>query len=428
MISSICFLCCSGFSEPAGINLNLPMFSSFAGKHIVIGVTGSIAAFKVAGWVSALAKEEALVDVIMTAAAQKFVAPLTFASLSGRRVFDDMFAAEQEGTMSHIGLAREADCLLVAPATAQTIARLAHGLADDLLTTTILAAQVPVLVCPAMNVKMYEHPATVKNLNILKGYGYRVIEPDSGLMACGEEGPGRLPEWEKVSQFVLREILDNDLAGQSILVTAGPTREAYDPARFLSNRSSGKMGYAIAGAAFRRGAEVTLISGPTALEPPPGVTCIPVTTALQMYEAVMGNYQKASVIVKAAAVADFRCSEQHREKIKKDSSALMMELEANPDILKELGTICDHERQLLVGFAAESSNIEQEGQKKLKNKNLALIAVNDISSDASGFAVDTNQITLIDKNRTVILPHTSKSRTADLIWNHIVDHKLLKGN
>lgn len=402
------------------------MPNSFAGKRIVFGVTGSIAAFKVAGWVSALAKEEALVDVVMTEAAAKFVAPLTFASLSGRPVFEDMFSAEQEGGISHIGLSREADCILIAPATAKTIAHLAYGLADDLLTTTVLAARIPVIICPAMNVQMYEHPATFNNLKILRKFGYHIIEPDSGLMACGEEGSGRLPEWEQVAEYVLRQILSQDLAGQKVLVTAGPTREPYDPVRFISNRSSGKMGFALARTAFRRGAEVTLISGPTAQQPPAGVECVNITTALEMHQAVMERYEDKSIIIKAAAVSDFRCATQSDEKIKKNRSSLVMELEQNPDILKELGRICDHNRQLLIGFAAESSNIEEEGRKKLLDKELDLIAVNDISSASAGFEVDNNQITLIDSFQVVKLLHTSKLQTADLIWDHVVSNEMLK--
>ena len=402
------------------------MTSSFAGKRIVVGVTGSIAAFKVVGWVSTLAKEEALIDVVMTDAAKQFIAPLTFSALTGRAVYGDMFEAERSGAISHIGLAREADCILVAPATAHTIARLAYGLADDLLSTTVLAARVPVIVCPAMNVKMFEHPATQKHIESLKSFGYQVIEPDSGIMACGEEGAGRLPEWDQVAEWMLRTISPSDLSGQSVLVTAGPTRESYDPARFISNRSSGKMGYALARTAFRRGASVTLISGPTALQAPAGVELINVTTALDMYHAVMDSYEQASIIVKAAAVSDFRCTRQHRRKIKKDQSKLSMELVQNPDILKELGNRCDHDRQLLIGFAAESENIEQEGKKKLIGKNLDLIAVNDISSNTGGFEVDTNQITLIDADRSVRLIHASKEKTADLIWDHVIKNNMLK--
>ena len=290
----------------------------------------------------------------------------------------------------------------------------------------MLAARIPVIICPAMNVQMYEHPATVKNLQILKEFGYRVIEPDSGLMACGEEGSGRLPEWEQVAEYVLREILTKDLAGQNLLVTAGPTREPYDPVRFISNRSSGKMGYALARTAFRRGAEVTLISGPTTQQPPAGVEFVKVTTALEMHQAVMEHYQDKSVIIKAAAVSDFRCATQSDEKIKKEHSPLVMELEQNPDILKELGRLCDHDRQLLIGFAAESSNIEEGGRKKLLNKRLDLIAVNDISSSNAGFEVDNNKITLIDSSQMVKLLHTSKLQTADLIWDHVVSNEMLK--
>ncbi len=402
------------------------MSISFAGKRIVVGVTGSIAAFKVAGWVSALAKDDALVDVVLTPAAARFVSELTFTSLSGRPVYTDMFAAELEGSISHIGLARAADCILIAPATAQTIARLAHGLADDLLSTTVLAADVPIIVCPAMNAHMYKHPATAQNIAKLKSYGYLVIDPDSGMMACGEEGSGRLPEWERVADYVLRQTTAHDLAGRTVLVTAGPTREPYDPVRFISNRSSGKMGYALARTAFMRGADVTLISGPTSLAPPPGVTHIAVSTAQEMYDAVMDLYRDKSIIVKAAAVSDFRCSEQSAEKVKKDRSALVIKLEPNPDILKQLGAVRDPERQLLIGFAAESSDIEAEGRKKFISKKLDLIAVNDITAEHAGFEVDMNQVTLIDSSRTVKLLHTSKMKTADLIWDHVVDNNMLK--
>ncbi len=402
------------------------MSISCAGKRIVVGVTGSIAAFKVAGWVSALAKDEALVDVVLSESAAKFVSALTFTSLSGRPVYTDMFAAELEGTISHIGLARSADCILIAPATAQTIARLAHGLADDLLSTTVLAADVPVIVCPAMNAHMYNHPATTRNIETLKSYGYLVIDPDSGLMACGEEGSGRLPEWEQVADYVLRQTTEPDLAGQKVLVTAGPTREPYDPARFISNRSSGKMGYALARTAFIRGGDVTLISGPTSLTPPPGIEFISIATAREMYDAVMAHYQDKSIIVKAAAVADFRCAEQSEEKIKKDRSPALIHLEQNPDILKRLGAVRDPEKQLLIGFAAESSDIEEEGRKKFLSKKLDLIGVNDITAEHAGFEVDTNQVTLIDANRTVKLLHTSKMKTADLIWDHVVDNNMLR--
>ena len=391
-----------------------------------MGITGSIAAFKVAGWVSKLAQEEAEVDVVLTESAKKFVTSLTFSSLSGRRVFSDMFSAEEEGTISHISLGREADCILVAPATAQTIARLAHGFGDDLLSTTILAADIPVIICPAMNVKMFEHPATQKNIEILKTLGYEVIEPECGNMACGDYGKGRLPEWNQVSEYLLKELSQGDLNGQNVLVTAGPTRESYDPARYISNRSSGKMGFAIARTAFRRGAQVTLVTGPTSLDWPPGVRVVPIVTAQQMYDTVMGEFSDASVIIKAAAVSDFRSAEQHLEKVKKGEASRTIKLVSNPDILEELGTRCDPKKQLLVGFAAESSDFEERGRKKLERKNLALIAVNNIGSEQTGFEVDTNQLVLIDRNGVTKLPHTSKIRAADMLWDYIVENNLLK--
>ena len=402
------------------------MHTSFAGKRIIVGVTGSIAAFKVAGWVSTLAQEEAEVDVVMTESAKRFVTSLTFSSLSGRRVLANMFSAEEEGTISHIGLSREADCIIVAPATAQTIARLAYGFADDLLTTTILAAEIPVIICPAMNVKMFEHPATQRNIEIVKALGYKVIEPECGNMACGDYGKGRLPEWNLVSEYLLKELSDGDLKGQNVLVTAGPTRESYDPARFISNRSSGKMGFAIARAAFRRGAEVTLVTGPTSLDWPAGVRVIPVVSAQQMYDTVMGEFSNASVIIKAAAVSDFRSAEHHSEKIKKGNATLTIKLVPNPDILQTLGARCDPKKQLLVGFAAESSDLEEQGRKKLESKNLALIAVNNIASAQSGFEVDSNQLVLIDHNGVTELPHTSKIKAADMLWDYIVKNNLLK--
>jgi phosphopantothenoylcysteine decarboxylase/phosphopantothenate--cysteine ligase len=402
------------------------MHTSFAGKKIVVAISGSISAFKVAGWVSTLAGEEAMVDVIMTRCAQEFVTPLTFASLSGRTVFQDMFCAEHDDPMSHITLGRDRDCILVAPATAQTIARLANGLADDLLSATVLAAAVPVIVCPAMNSNMYEHPATQQNIERLKQFGYLVIEPDSGQMACGESGKGRLPDWQRVSEHLLRCIAPKDLSGQRILVTAGPTREIYDPVRFLSNRSSGKMGYALARSAFRRGADVTLVSGPTALAVPEGVTAFSVSSAQEMYDTVMSLFEGFSIIVKSAAVSDFRPLEVHSEKIKKEHSPDTIVLEQTQDILKELGSKINPERQLLVGFAAESSDIEVQARKKLIGKNLDLIAVNDIAAQGSGFEGENNQLTLVSRETTTALPFTTKLKTADLLWDFIIENNLLK--
>ncbi len=396
------------------------MHTTFAGKRIVLGVTGSIAAFKVAGWVSNLTKEEARVAVIMTDSACRFVAPLTFAALSGERVHTSLFTQEGAEAIAHIQLAREADLVVIAPATAQTIARLAHGLADDLLSCTVLATRAKVLICPAMNAQMYSHPAVQENIEKLKGYGYQILTPESGRMACREEGVGRLPEWEQAREVMLQILAVPDLAGEKILITAGPTREPLDPARFLSNRSSGKMGYSLARTARRRGAEVTLISGPTALACPPDVCCVRVETAREMGEAVLAHCQQATVIVKAAAVADFRPVTMCAEKVKKEQADLQLPLEQTTDILKELGKLKKKTGFLLVGFAAESQNHTAEGEKKLKNKNLDLIAINDIGSANTGFEVDTNQVTLLDKEGISSLPLVSKEQTADLIWDHVV--------
>jgi phosphopantothenoylcysteine decarboxylase/phosphopantothenate--cysteine ligase len=396
------------------------MHSSFAGKKILVGVTGSIAAFKVAGWVSTLAKAEAEVSVIMTRSAREFVSPLTFSALSGNPTYGDMFAEGLEETMHHITLGRDADLVIVAPATAGTIARLAAGMADDLLTTTILASRAPVMICPAMNSRMYLHPATRENIARLKHFGYQVIAPEDGLMACKEEGPGRLPEWEQVCDFFLRAVSKQDLLGEKVLITAGPTREPIDPARFLSNRSSGKMGYAMARTAFLRGAEVQLVSGPVSLACPVGVQRVSVQTARQMHEEVLHRFEWSSIVVKAAAVADFRPAVEQQQKMKKDQIEKEMHLLQNPDILHELGRR-KKEGQILVGFAAESANLEEEGRKKLARKNLDMIAVNNICSENTGFECDSNQILLIDRNQARLLPMTGKEQTADMIWDRVVE-------
>ena len=401
------------------------MHTSFAGKRIVIGITGSIAAFKVAGWVSTLAKEEARVTVIMTDSAMRFVSPLTFASLSGEKVYSDMFAEGPD--ISHINLAMDADLFIIAPATAHTIAKLAHGLADNLLCATALATRAKVIVCPAMNSRMYSHPATQANIAKLKELNYQIIEPTCGMMACKDEGQGRLPDWELVQEIFLRLLSTGDLSGERVLITAGPTREHIDPARFISNRSSGKMGYALARNACRRGADVTLISGPTHLVCPEGVKRINVQTAEDMRAAVMEHFSEATVIIKAAAVSDFRPDTRYPDKVKKEKAGLSLELRANPDILRELGEIKDDTHQLLVGFAAESSDFLNEGKRKLQKKNLDLIAVNDITRNDTGFEVDTNQITLIDHQGVIEFPLVSKERTADLILDRIVTLLQIRG-
>lgn len=396
------------------------MQGPFTGKKIVIGVTGSIAAFKVAGWVSALTQEGAEVSVVMTESACRFVTPLTFAALSGRTVLTDMFAAEEAHSISHIQLAEEADLILIAPATANTIARMAYGLADDLLTTTVLAADTRVLVAPAMNSRMLMNPATQRNIKILKELGHGIIEPASGMMACKTEGPGRLPEWDGVREELLAALSTQDLQGEMILITAGPTREALDPARFLSNRSSGKMGYALARTARRRGAEVILISGPSSLKAPHGVKLINVQTAYEMCQAVMGCCHDASVIIKAAAVSDFRPEIKAQQKVKKEDAEFVLKLEPTIDILKELGERKIEHGYFLVGFAAESCHLHASGEEKFKKKNLDLIAINDISGEHTGFEVDTNQVILLDRHGFSNLPLASKEEIADLILDRVV--------
>jgi phosphopantothenoylcysteine decarboxylase / phosphopantothenate---cysteine ligase len=397
------------------------MSKILAGKRIVVGVTGSIAAFKVAGWVSKLAKEEARVSVIMTESAGQFISPLTFSALSGEKTYGSMFDGDLSSAMTHIDLAQEADLFVVAPASAQSIARLAHGMADELLSATILATRAQVIVCPAMNSKMFLHQATQDNITRLRELGYIIVDPESGMMACKDDGPGRLVEYESAQEEILRCLSGNELKSKKVLVTAGPTQEAIDPARFISNKSSGKMGYALARSAFRRGAEVTLVSGPTALDCPYGVKRIEVTSAQEMYDAVMREAKSAAIIIKSAAVSDFKPVICHAHKIKKDHAEKSIELQANPDILSKLGRQKEKTGPILVGFAAESDNIEEEARKKLIKKNLDLIAVNDITSSNAGFAVDTNQITLIDSKNTKRLPLSSKSDTADMIMDAVVE-------
>ena len=392
---------------------------SLSGKRILLGVTGSIAAYKTAGWVRELTTGSALVTVIMTRAAKRFVTPITFAALSGNRVYSDMFAEQPDEVMAHITLSRDADVLLIAPATAHTISRLACGMADDLLSTVALAAKIPVVVCPAMITAMYTHPATRHNIDRLLELGYHVIPADSGEMACGEEGPGRLPEWESVREKLIALFCPQDLKGKRIVITAGPTREALDPARYLSNRSSGKMGYALARTAARRGAEVTLVSGPVDIKAPSWVATIPVKTARQMHARVLELSEDADIIVKAAAVSDFKPKNYCRQKIKKNQGLTSIEVEENPDILADLGE-SRRRGSVLVGFAAESRNHEAEGRRKLLQKKTDLIVVNDILSNKTGFDVDTNQVILVDAKGSKQLPLLSKEETANRSWDHIL--------
>ncbi len=398
--------------------------ATLAGRRILVGICGSIAAYKVADWLRAMLREGAQPTVVMTRAAERFVTPLTFAALTGNPVHTDMFAAADAHRLPHIGLGQEADAILVAPATAQTIARLATGQADDLVAAVILAARVPVIVCPTMNPGMYTHPATTANLQRLADYGYRLVTPESGRMACGAEGPGRLPSWEAARFALLQALAPQDLAGKYLVITAGPTREPLDPVRFLTNRSSGRMGYALAAAAAVRGARVTLVSGPVNLAPPPEVETVPVSSAAEMAEQVFARAADADCIIKAAAVGDFRFAAPLERKLKKNEAPPSLELTANPDILAELGTMKKRGdiRAVLVGFAAESDDHLAEGRRKLAAKNLDLICVNDILAADAGFEVTTNRITIIDAQHGVeSLPLLSKDDTAHRILDRVAD-------
>ena len=399
------------------ILLGKEMNAVWAGKKIIVGVCGSIAAFKVAGWVSNLIKAEADVEVVLTEGGGKFIKPLTFAALTGRPVYEDLF--DEKNIMAHIDLGRDSDLYLIAPASANTIAKLAVGMADDVLTTSVLAARSQVVVCPAMNPDMYAHPATQINLNKLKEYGYKIIEPDTGHVACKEEGKGRLPEWKDVEAELFKFIVPQDYSGETLLVTAGPTREPLDPARFISNRSSGRMGYAIAEAAQRRGASVTLVTGPVSLAAPKGIKLLQTITAEEMFNAVVKNSDDASIIIKSAAVSDFRPEQYNEQKVKKERVESIIQLVKTQDILKHLG-VEKKENQLLIGFAAESENIIENGRRKLESKNLDMVAVNDISCENTGFESVTNQLHLLTQKEDVQLPHTSKAQTANLLLDNIL--------
>ncbi|RYM07226.1 bifunctional phosphopantothenoylcysteine decarboxylase/phosphopantothenate--cysteine ligase CoaBC [Sporolactobacillus sp. THM7-7] len=364
-----------------------------SGKKIILGVTGGIAAYKAAEMASRLVRAGAELHVVMTAAAKQFVGPATFQGLTRRPVYENVIIEEKEGQIAHIDLADTADLVLIAPATAHTIARLAQGLADDMLTAVVLATRAPVWVAPAMNVNMYHHPAVQKNIDTLAGYGYRLIGPGRGRLACGWTGLGRLVEPDELFQAVETYFSEKEsggarLKGKKIIVTAGPTREALDPVRFFSNYSSGKMGYAIAEAAYRAGAEVTLITGPTALHPPFGVSVIRVESAREMFDALTRRFSDADAVVKAAAVADYRPAEISLGKIKKTEGPYVFKMVRNPDILKTLGQ--RKTDQLLVGFAAETDHLEENARKKLKDKHLDMLVANKAEDS---FGKNTNTVT-----------------------------------
>ena len=385
------------------------------GKTILLGVTGGIAAYKAASLASALVKQRAAVEVVMTESATKLITPLTFEQLTGRRVSVDTFDRNFPYQVQHISLAERADLVIIAPATANVCAKLAHGIADDMLTTTVLACRCAKLVAPSMNTNMLENPVTQDNLETLRRYGWEIIAPAAGRLACGTTGAGKLPEPETLLQYVLKYLaLPHDLAGKKILVTAGPTREPLDPVRYLTNHSSGKMGYAIARVAMLRGAEVTLITGKTALDPPPFVEVVPVTTAQEMFDAVAARSGAMDIIIKAAAVADYTPLSVADNKIKKKDGDLSIPLKRTQDILKYLG---EHRKpgQVLVGFSMESENVLENSREKLRKKNVDMICANDLRAAGAGFGVDTNILTLITADGCDELPLLSKEDAAGVL-------------
>lgn len=388
-------------------------------KNIVIGVAGGIAAYKAVEIVSRLKKAGCTVHVIMTKAATEFVTPLTFREVSGNPVVADMWEEPKTWNVQHIALASRADLFLIAPATANVIGKIANGIADDMLTTTVMATRAPVILAPAMNTNMYLNPITQQNLSKLAGLGYHIVEPAAGMLACGVEGPGRLPEPVDIVKKVVAMLQGNrDLAGKRVLVTAAGTREPIDPVRYIGNRSSGKMGYALAEAAAARGAEVILVSGPSSLANPAGITVKRVETAAQMRDVVLAEFDTVDIVIKAAAVADYRPETTADQKIKKTGNTLTLSMVKNPDILRELGERKKH--QLLIGFAAETQELLSHAQEKLINKNLDMIVANDVTLPGAGFNIDTNIVKVIHKNGNIEeLPQLTKPQVAEILIDKI---------
>lgn len=390
------------------------------GKTVVLGVTGGIAAYKMPNLASALVKLGCNVQVLMTQNATQFITAVTFETLTGNKALVDTFDRNFSFQVEHIAVADQADLVMIAPATANVIAKLAHGLADDMLTTTVLACNCPKIVVPAMNTKMYENPVTQDNLNTLRRYGWEVVEPASGYLACGAVGKGKLPEPEALLQVILHDLAhEKDMVGKKVLVTAGPTQEALDPVRCLTNHSSGKMGYAIAQAAARRGAQVTLVSGPVALKRLPYVETVDVVSAQEMFEAVTARAAEQDILIKAAAVADYRPMMVAEDKMKKSDDALSIPLERTQDILGWLG---QHRQpgQFLCGFSMETQNMVENSRKKLEKKRVDMIAANNLKVEGAGFGVDTNLLTLITKAGLDELPMVTKEAAADLLLDSIL--------
>jgi phosphopantothenoylcysteine decarboxylase/phosphopantothenate--cysteine ligase len=389
---------------------------------ILLGVGGGIAAYKAAELARLLMQQAHEVQVIMTRGAEEFVGPLTFAALTGRKTLTDLFAIES--AIEHISVAQDHDLLAIAPATADLMAKLAHGLADDFLSTLYLAFTGPVVIAPAMNVNMWRHPATQANLETLRRRGHRIVEPDSGYLACGMTGPGRLAQPDEIVEAISLETRNRrDLGSETVLITAGPTQEPIDPVRYLSNRSSGKMGYALAEAAAARGAKVILISGPVSLTPPRGVETVAVRTAAEMHDRVFEHLAAATIVVKAAAVADFHVANAPTQKIKKTAARLSLELDPTVDILAELGRRKGD--RLLIGFAAETQNLQQEARRKLESKNCDMVVGNLVGGTDSGFESDNNQVTLaLSTGENIALPRAGKREVADRIFDEALKLRL----
>lgn len=390
------------------------------GKTVLLGITGSIAAYKIAYLASALHKLHADVHVLMTENATNFINPITFETLTGNKCLVDTFGRNFQFQVEHVSIAKKADVVMIAPASANVIGKLANGLADDMLTTTVMACRCQKILAPAMNTAMYENPVVQDNIRKLQTYGYEVITPASGYLACGDTGAGKMPEPETLLEYILREAaFQKDLAGKKLLVTAGPTQEAIDPVRCLTNHSSGKMGYAIAKMAMLRGAEVTLVSGPTAIEPPLFVKVVPVTSARDMFEAVTGLSDEQDIIIKAAAVADYRPKQVSEDKVKKKDDQASIELERTDDILKYLG---QHKKQgqFLCGFSMETRDMLRNSRAKLEKKNLDMVAANNLKVEGAGFQGDTNVLTLITQDEEVSLPLMSKEDAALKILDKIL--------
>lgn len=385
------------------------------GKTVLLGVTGGIAAYKAAALASALVKQHAAVEVVMTQNATQFITPLTFEQLTGRKALVDTFDRNFVHQVEHIALADRTDLVIIAPATANVCAKLAHGLADDMLTTTVLACTCPKLIAPAMNTHMYENPVTQDNLATLRHYGWEVIEPASGRLACGAVGKGKLPEPEELLQYILKHLaFPKNLAGKKVLVTAGPTQESIDPVRYLTNHSTGKMGYALAKMAMLRGADVTLVSGPTAIAPPPFVTLVPVTSAQDMFEAVAARFDESDFVFKAAAVADYTPADYSDQKVKKKDGDLSIPLKRTQDILAYLGQQ-KRDDQIICGFSMETQDMVKNSREKLQKKHLDMICANNLKVAGAGFGVDTNIITIITQSDTLELPIMTKEAAANTI-------------